>query len=67
MKYDRTMRVDISNRRLIEALSNAIKHNSGAWSLLGQQCKIIDIVRIERTDYIEVRLLREVIKCSAQN
>ena len=62
MKYDRTMRVDISNKRLIDALCYAMQFNGGFWSFESQPCKIVDIVRIEHTDYIEVRLLKEVIK-----
>lgn len=62
MKYDRTMRVDLDNKKLINALFNALNLSNGEWVFDGQLCKIVDIVRIERTNKVEIRLLKKVIK-----
>ena len=60
--YDRTMRISITDTKLISAIETALKHKNGTWLHEGQTCKIVDMVRIERTNYIELRLARAKVK-----
>ena len=62
MKYNRTMRIDLGNKSMMKAINHAIEHKHDKWSLEGMPCNIVDIVRIERTNTIEIRLLQDAIK-----